>query len=243
MDKTVLTARPDFFQADQGLLFLTNESERLNRMNITAEILYDILLKQYPLSRYGRGFKERNLCLPVFYRSMEDLQDGHVYVANSRDFPATSDKDCLFICIGECRSRIWESWPGRVFYISGENLDLLSVFNSVQMIFEKLSRWYFEMQALIDGRADIEEMLRISVPIFENQIIITDSDFQILAFCDTSNSQGQKEIQICKEVTRVPEEAGIYLEEDHSHNSQYRSPFFFQGQVGEEERNDYCINL
>jgi hypothetical protein len=208
-------------------------------MYMNARILYDVLKEKYAVRRYGCGVNDQTLSLPVFYERGATLLAGKVYLARTHDLPASPSVECLFVCVGSNPTNIWSSWRGEVLYIAESGIDILTAFNAVQEIFEKIINWECNMQALIENNADLEEMLKISIPIFENRITVTDYELRVLAYCEASVISDHKEVRLSKAYERVPNEKSKLFESMHRQLTQHKEPFIYK----EYGIDQYCINL
>lgn len=212
-------------------------------MKISATLLYHYLSERYPLSRYGRGFCSTELPLPTFYERGATLEYGRLYLARTQDLPKLSHTECLFLCVGNRPANVWSYWQGEVFYLDQPKLDIFSLFNDVNTFFDRITRWDRRMRDLLDSHADIEELVRASIPIFENSITITDYDLRLLVDCIDVEKDGQRQIVINKQFSRVPNEVSQRIVESYANNVRRREPFFYKGQREDPDGINYCINL
>ncbi len=212
-------------------------------MKISAALLYHYLSERYPISRYGRGFRSAELPLPAFYERGAALEYGRLYLVRTQDLPQLSHTDCLFLCVGNRPANVWSYWQGEVYYVEQPQLDIFALFNAVNAFFDRVTRWDQRMRDLLDSRADIEEFVRASIPLFENSITITDYDLRVLVDCIDVESDGQRRIVINKQFSRVPQEVGRRLAENYAQNVRNREPFFYKGQREDPDGLNYCINL
>ncbi len=212
-------------------------------MKITSDILYDILKEKYDISRYGRRLRGHGLPLPVFYTETTDLTAGAFYILRTQDLPSQPRAECLFLCVGTAPANIPGSWPGEVFYLSGQTLDLLTVFNTVQSVFNRITQWTCKMQSLVEANAGMEELVKTSIPIFENRITVTDYDLRVLAYCEAQDIAGGREVQISRKYDRVPNKKSVLFENIHHNSVLYKEPFVYPENVDGRVVDQYCINL
>lgn len=210
---------------------------------MTAELFYHLLNEKYSVTQYGQVVKNDALLLPLFYSRGAGLQAGRVYIVRTQDLPAASDAACIFVCLGSRPTRVWNNWAGEVLHISDQGLDILTLFNSVQELFERVSGWISKMDALADSNAELSEFVRASIPIFNNCIAITDYDLRILVNCDVREEWGRKEIFISDHYDRIPDYVGIAIKNAHPQNQILRTPFTAHGQLENPDGENYCINI
>lgn len=219
------------------------DTERVGGMKISAALLYHYLSERYPVSRYGRGFHGAELPLPAFYQRGAPLEYGRLYIARTQDLPQLSHTDCLFLCVGSRPANVWSYWQGEVYYVAEPQADVFTLFNFVNGFFDRVSRWDQKMRDLLDSRADIEEFVRASIPLFENSITITDYDLRVLVDCIDVEHDGKRRIVINKQFSRVPNDVSERLADNYASNVRRREPFFYKGQREDPSGLNYCINL
>lgn len=206
-------------------------------MHVDVGVILDALNDKYEVRRYGRGMSARELSLPAFYERGSALVAGKVYVARTYDLPASPDVECLFVCIGNNPTNIWSSWRGEALYIADSGVDIMTIFNEVLHIFEVIVDWECKMQTLIENNADVEEMLKVSIPVFDNRITITDYELRVIAYCESVEVSDRKEIRMCKTYERVPNEKSILFERVHHGHMRRREPYVYT----EYGIDQYCI--
>lgn len=209
-------------------------------MDISTDVLYDLLSQHYTLDRFGKGMPAKSLSLPVFYNRSTACEQGRVYIARTSDLPSKPVSGCLFICIGTRPPKVWNMWPGEVIYVSDAHDDIIGVFNTVQHIFDTLIQWGMYMQDLVSSHARIPDLVEASIPIFENRITITDYELRILAYCELVEDGNDRYMTMSDRFARVPPEKTPAFSGKLTRAMRNREPFF----VEEKGRGDnYCINL
>lgn len=161
-------------------------------MYITSEIVKDFLSASYQVTEYGKSLRELPLLLPSFYMQDTVPVTGGAYILRGSELPENLRTKCLYICFGSAPAHIRQSCLAEILYLSGSSPDYLHVFNQVQKIFDTILQWECKLQNIVDQSCDIEEMLRVSIPIFENRITITDYNLDILAYCEATTVNGKK---------------------------------------------------
>lgn len=209
------------------------------KMHVTSDILYDALNEKWKLKRYGQIKKDQLLSLPVFYSPNMPLCQNKVYITRTHELPLSPNVSCLFLCIGSCPVNIWNDWPGEVIYIADSSADILSVFNCAQLVFENIGIWENKLQEILDRNADVEEMLRISIPVFNNRITIIDYELRIIAYCESTTVNKHREVRLCRTFDHVPHEKALLFDSIYARQTKEREPYFFK----ENNVDNYCINL
>lgn len=208
-------------------------------MLITTDILYDILKENLSIQRYGCRMEQQILSLPVFYEETTHLEENRVYILRTRDMPLSPETRCLYICVGQRPYHIREYYPGEIFFISEQGIDLLTVFNHVQKVFDRLITWETQMKSLQNENADIKEMVRLSIPIFENKIIVTDYNLQIVAYCEAADCMGHRAVNMCDDYEMVPKSHSILFQNDYITSTASQKPYM--AEIAGDKF--YCINL
>jgi len=208
-------------------------------MYVTKEILLDALDAKWKILHYGQEMNHQFLSLPAFYTENTTLIPNKVYIVRTEGLPPLPTEKCLFICVGSRPVNLFSDWMGEIFHVADCTVDLISVFNLVQSVFDKINLWETQMQQLLEENADLEEMLRISIPIFNNRITIIDFELRIIAYCEASQINGYKEIRLNKSFDRVPREKTQMFDQIYAKRIQERKPYIFE----ENGTDNYCINL
>jgi len=210
---------------------------------LTAALFCQLLREEFSVLSYRELPNDLALSVPVFYERGEKLEKGRIYVVRTQDLPKSADTACLFVCIGGRPSRLWSGWKGAVWFIEDTSLDILHLFNRVQRMYERVASWDAKMQELVDGNAEIAELVRASIPLFENGITITDYDLRVLVTCKVRQINGRDEVFISNHYDRIPNAVSISLGNTHAQNTKLREPYTYAGQEEYPEGMNYCINL
>ena len=205
-------------------------------MRITSTIICDYMSEQFQTRRCGTRLKDIGLSLPEFYEQGSVPEDGKVYIARLEDLPEPRWVQCLFICIGASPydDRLSASWE--MLHILDYRADLLRVFNAVQKIFSQLLGWEEHLRSALNNGGDIETMIRASIPIFQNNLLVTDTEFNFLAH---TALQEDGQIRLVRDEPRVPYKKAAGFAAFFQQSRQSHEPFVYMA----EEATDYCINL
>lgn len=209
-------------------------------MYINTDILYELLSEKYSIRRIGHISGALTLGLPQFYEKGTPMEPGSVYITRANDFPSTMNAECLLLCVGGIVPNLRS---GEVFCILNDRVDILTVFNSVQKIYEKILNWKISLDKLLDDGGSISKMIEISIPIFNNRICVTDYELRILGYCESENSSQNRQIVMRNDLLRVPADFMIGFIQEFDQSILHRQPYFFQNKMGDRIYNNYCINL
>ena len=205
-------------------------------MRITSTIICDYMSEQFQTRRCGTRLKDIGLSLPEFYEQGSVPEDGKVYIARLEDLPEPRWVQCLFICIGASPydDRLSASWE--MLHILDYRADLLRVFNAVQKIFSQLLGWEEHLRSALNNGGDIETMIRASIPIFQNNLLVTDTEFNFLAH---TALQEDGQIRLVRDEPRVPHMKAAGFASYFQQSRQNHEPFVYPA----DEASNYCINL
>lgn len=208
-------------------------------MRLSSDVLFGLLSERYDVDRLGRGCDSEDLPLPTFWQGGIVLREGAVYVCRTEELPRVPAVGCVFVCVGPRPSLIWSQWRGDVFYISDSGDDLLAVFNVLQEVFDRISTWEVHMQELANTGSDVRDMVRLSIPIFENRITIVDYSLRVLAYCEYDKEQGS--IDMSSRFDHLPPEKLPQVARFTKRMMLDHEPFFFEDAPG--LPSSYCVNL
>lgn len=157
--------------SDQSLLFL-----------LTMQILSDVYMSKYEHvlfhsaqdkpCLYGVRLYEPGICILPHY----------VYIAKSQDLKAQAamGPDQRWILVGETQ---FSQYPKDcTVLVIAEEQELIPVLNLAQETFETYHRWDRLLHRALDMEHPLTEMLKASVPIFQNPIFVHDTNFYIMAW-------------------------------------------------------------
>ena len=210
--------------------------EEIMTMLITTDILFGILDENYRVHRYGSWMGKEALHFPVFYRDDITVRPGGTYVLTDEDVLSLPDEKCLYICAGSQPEDLEKSISGEIFFVDAGKEDPLNIFNFIQGFFEKFSNWECSLEAVLSRGADIRRMVEISIPVFENRIIVVDYELRVIAHC-RSDESGR--ISMSEAYDTVPQEKSAVFKNTYASSRSVRRPFYYSDEDGE----SYCINL
>ena len=153
-------------------------------MKLNADILYDNLSSSFAVEMNGPKSTVLSLDRPVLFTDdLRELSDDRLYVAMAERLPnrMSVGNHVTIVCTGDAPQLAFYQMRCCVICIK-ENTDLFGVFNLVQSIFNRYDEWNEKLREILDRNASIEEMLKISGPIFENPMFVIDSNFHYLAY-------------------------------------------------------------
>ena len=192
-------------------------------IDITLPLLVDALKRRWTTHQSGPGLK-LPLHLPILYYPEMPVESGHVYVARPEYLPPDNifPRDALLICAG--KPRRWNYGQARFPLLTVECDDLLAVFNVVQTAFDRCQEWACSIDRIAETTADLIEMVRLSLPVFENRIAILDQELYHLAITEIGDDS--------KDISKwtVRRSPSLSLEEIEKYSSVYRQYYSYHQQ-------------
>lgn len=214
-------------------------------MRLTIDILYALLAEQYGVERMGKASASGDLPLPIFFHRSMKPREGALYIARSSDLPERLEKRSVFICCGSRPTHAARGSRADILYVADDSLDIVSLFNFVQGVFQRIGNWLMKMQAILDEKAGVASMVRASIPIFENRIAVTDYSMRVIAECEAVERNGERAVEMTDHFDRVPVEISKFLKSEQLCGNRGHAPFTVRAPRGGSEVlvDNYCINL
>ena len=155
-------------------------------MKLNADIIFDNLIQVILMENYGHKKKELALKRPELYNGVgREFKSNNIYISLVDRLPLDPifGNGVLIICVGG-NPPITYLVGKCVCFLIKDNTDLFTVFNHVQQLFDKYDEWDTGLQNILNSTASIKELVNLSYPIFENPILVIDSNFRYLAYSD-----------------------------------------------------------
>lgn len=155
-------------------------------MKLSADIVYDNLIQSVMIESYGVRKNTLSLHRPKFFTSSNrEFEANHLYVSLADRLPRSPilGAGVVIITVGGRPPVSYLNGICSCFVIQ-DNLDLLTIFNLVQEIFNKYDDWAANLQHIINTSASIKEMVDISFSIFNNPMVVIGANFNFLAYSD-----------------------------------------------------------
>lgn len=159
-----------------------------------------------------------------------DLKPDVLYLTHSGAIPkgVRAKEGCGAVCIGRLPT---SALPGVEILTVDEEIDILTLVNTVNAIFYKYNAIELKLHEAVNGREDVRKIVELSAPMFDgNELIVVDSDFYILA-------QSGKELHTLKisgiaqpPDSMMPEEVVTYLKSERYYTEirNIHKPFLYE---------------
>ncbi|MEG2138131.1 MAG: helix-turn-helix domain-containing protein [Oscillospiraceae bacterium] len=160
-------------------------------MKLNADIIYDYLSAHVRLTRIGISPSELSLQRPRLYMGGNaEFEENQLYIALADQLPThpAFRNGALVICVEGVPPTSYTTGSGCCLVISG-SVDIFSVMNWVQEIFDRFDAWEINLQKILNTSASMQELLDVSQPIFENPIVLIGADFHYIAYSNIINEK------------------------------------------------------
>ncbi|MCB2173558.1 helix-turn-helix domain-containing protein [archaeon] len=151
-------------------------------MKLTFEIIHSELVSKFDSNVVGINNDCSMIITPLLYEKGMPIVEDCCYISEtlpSRD--CNSNKKSLFIICSKIDEDDLKGCGCSVLYFT-EPQSILNVMNVTVKIFTKYSQWNQNLMESLRRSDPLEALLRLSLPIFENPLILIDSRFYVLAF-------------------------------------------------------------
>lgn len=162
---------------------MKQEKEGARAMKLNGDILFDALVEAFVVKKYGHYSQQLTLPRPRLYGGWgREFEENRLYIAQAGQLPGNPifREGAVVICVGSAVPAIYTS--GNYSCLVVESGNLISVNNAVLDIFDRFDAWDRALRQTLETTADIQKMLEVSFPIFENPMVVIDSEFHFLAY-------------------------------------------------------------
>lgn len=158
-------------------------------MKLSADIVFDGISGRFPMEISGPRFSELRLERPIFYSDADMLKKDHLYITHTERLPRRTEipQGVVLICVGDALRLSYYQERCCVIHLTGDT-DVFSVFNAVQELYDRFDRWQAELQAILDGDANVDELLKCSLPVFDTSMFLMDANFHFLARAEANST-------------------------------------------------------
>ena len=144
-------------------------------MELNTDILFEALSKIYKVEAAGCTLTNLSLDLPEHYLGGGSaFKKDHVYIARTDQLPPSPELEgpALLICLGGSPPN-WYFNSEFSLLIVKTAPDILTLFNKVQAIYRKYNEWADALDKILETTADIQELIDVSLPVFNNFSIVS----------------------------------------------------------------------
>lgn len=163
-------------------------------MKLNIDILIDNLSEIFSVQHYGYYSKEMSLSLRQYYDGTSKFESNRLYIVSADLLPDNPilEKGSVIICCNGEPSRAYFS-PQCTLLLLQTDKNVPSIFNIISMIFEKYDNWDSDLQKISGSieKNTLNDLLRFSLPIFQNTLFITDNHLKLIAKISPPNSKSK----------------------------------------------------
>lgn len=150
-------------------------------MKLTAEVLIEKLRERFQVTAYGNITGRPAFGCPLLYEKGRDIHPGHFYVAEERTLKEADFYGENICFVFACRPSE-ECFVEELSYIRIETeQSILQVMNEVQEIFSSFEGWKEELEKIRNEGGQVQDYLRVSVPVLGNPLVAVGTDFTLKA--------------------------------------------------------------
>lgn len=207
-------------------------------MELNTDILFEALSKIYKVEAAGCTLTNLSLDLPEHYLGGGSaFKKDHVYIARTDQLPPSPELEgpALLICLGGSPPN-WYFNSEFSLLIVKTAPDILTLFNKVQAIYRKYNEWADALDKILETTADIQELIDVSLPVFNNFMAVIDGQMNYLAYtremsCKTCKSflpdySGKVPIMIFKNLAKIQKAETLQPESDFIPTGSYVDSIF-----------------
>jgi hypothetical protein len=150
-------------------------------MKISVEILYKNLKSCYRLTVTGNVGSELDFERPLFFRNGRDCKDGQIYIAQEEMISSrpASKTNSILLYIGEKPEVLSPFFEASFFF---RDISVFDLYNAVEKIRGVYDEWDRDLEDIMTGSRDIQQMLDRSLPIFNNPLVVYNQNLSTLAY-------------------------------------------------------------
>lgn len=152
-------------------------------MNLSVRLIINFLKQSYALQYRKNLPNTLNLGRPVFLTNQDHWPGGHVCICESIPDHLLNEPlpDDILVLHSPRAASGYHSASNKLFELP-EPCSLPELFNQLQSLFDKYDSWDNSLKELIKNEGNIQNLLDISFPIFQNPLLLRAADFFMLSY-------------------------------------------------------------
>ena len=198
-------------------------------MKLSANLIFDNLPAELDAAYHGQRESTLHLLRPEFLeKGQERFRADHVYLVKAQDLPLRPriEPGALILLLGD--SVYLPRYEGKcsVIQLRGD-VRSSHAFNLISRIYNRFDRWEESLRRILDTTASLSEMIQRSREVFDNPIVVLNSNFHYLAHTDFSFVELGKMDRISwgsRDSTGLPLESLNEFMELHEMSTDVREP-------------------
>ena len=150
-------------------------------MKLNADVIFDNLPQDWNARLLGTPDKSLQLRRPeLFETTMREFRNDHLYVLREERLPqrVRVEPRAVIVCLGPGRRTRF--FAERCCVIQLPDVDFYGAFNTIQRTFDRYDAWEEALDAIIEGDANVPDMLAQSGDVFGNPLSVIDAQFSFL---------------------------------------------------------------
>ena len=166
-------------------------TERGENVKLSASLLFERLTEYLVLYSSGRHFGELCLGRPAFCRAGDPIGRGRLLIADGGSLPDGADvpSDCCLISVGAPPA----GYKAACTVLFAPGVGAHELFNELQRLYDVYDDWDEKLRRCISTRRDMQSIIDLSSPLFENPLCFLDASFRYTATSDCARRGGDAE--------------------------------------------------
>lgn len=190
-------------------------------MKLSVSLIFDCLTESFPQAGQCLQTPALEVDRPILYDPALPVEAERLYITDTLS-PALCRKEIAVICTSACAVA-----AGNVMTVQAEPGAVLNV---LQRCWDRYDAWLFGMERLALEHGSLQAILRLSQPILDNPIFLTDADFSLRA--ESGGEQMPDELQIYRDsMENMPLFTALLQSDSFRQHREDREPFLTAGYV------------
>lgn len=150
-------------------------------MKLISAIIKTELEQTFDCKLTGSGDALHEYDAIEFWQDSAPLTEPIIYVANHYPAPPKSNVCNALILITDPNAAKPSGVLPYDYFVMSKKADPITVLNETSRVFSKYNRWDEALRDILRDTSSIDELVRVSVPIFQNAIAVINSVFDIVS--------------------------------------------------------------
>ena len=209
-------------------------------MKINEDIILRELSENMEVQRSGRDVTELVFHHLFFLIPRIKFVSQAIYLGRTEDLPPyVPEVNSLFICVGGRPTGRWRNTDMPVLWIKNPRESILEAGNRILNVLRKYDTWDQTLDEIIDGEADLLQMVNVTMDLLQNPINISNREMDLVVQSVDVQNKGTWPVQARQDCGLIPVPAlaahSHSMEEDKKRRGSYL--------VRTREGTACCVNL
>ena len=151
--------------------------------------IYHALSDRYQVESFGAPVTDRQIGFPVWYQRDICSEQPDFLLAESSELPDDIAPDSLVVCWGAV-PRLQKVPDYTLLYLQAFDEDPAFLLAELRTVYDRLLRWFYHSRRIVNDQESVAALVENSIPFFDNRIIVSDRDLNIIAYCESDGQDG-----------------------------------------------------